>query len=457
VHRRGRGAFAGVAPDLTAGCDTRPVRLRSFRPDPALLLIGVAAFAIRVVYTIALGQHAELGLTDGSFYSISANLLADGEGYVDLFRSFEEGRMLRTAHHPPGWPALLAAFSMAGVETQFGHRLVGCLVGALVVLGVGALGRRVGGRRVGVLAAGLAAVHPTLVAADGSLMAETLAGLGVLLVLVLAFRVADRPTAGRALVLGLAIGCTALVRGEALLYGVLVVGPVAAVAARRSVASATRPFLRVSGVALAGIALVVVPWSIRNTLLFDDFVLISVNDSTVLAGANCDAAFHGPGTGAWHFSCVSRPAGRLDEAAEARVFRERGLDYLRSNADRLPAVVTARLRRTWGVWSLRATAEGRHRGTQEAGNVVWIALLLPGGAAGAYVLARQRRRVDLALLGAPVAAATIVTVVGFGMVRFRHPMELVAVVLSAVAAGAVADHLGRRQQEPTPTELHDHA
>jgi hypothetical protein len=54
------------------------------------------------------------------------------------------------------------------------------------------------------------------------------------------------------------------------------------------------------------------------------------------------------------------------------------------------------------------------------------------------VLARRRRSLELSVLLAPVAAVLVVTVVGFGMLRFRHSAELVAIVLTAVAATSLA-------------------
>ena len=421
----------------------------TWRPGAALLLVGLAAAAIRVVYTLALGQHVELGVSDASFYSAAANHLAAGDGYIDIWRSIVEAELMRTAHHPPGWPALLSVASLLGIESQLGHRLVGALLGGVVVVVVGLLGRRLVGRPVGLVAAVLAALHPTLVAADGSLMAETLAGLLLLVVLLVARETALRPAAGRALLLGVAIGLAALVRGEALLHLGLVVLPVAAMAARRGGAGQARTFVRVSALALVGTIAVVAPWTVRNTLLFDRVVLLSINDSTVLAGANCDPAYEGPGIGTWHVSCVAVPAGEGGtEAEEAAIWRERGLDHIRQHRDRLPAVVTARVLRTWGLWDVfPPPPEGRHAGTQHAGNVFWLALLVPGGIAGGVVLARRRRHLELWLLLSPVVAATVVSVVGFGMIRFRHPMELSAVVLTAVAVVALRGQFARTRDD----------
>lgn len=416
-----------------------PERAIGRPPLRPLLLIGLGAAAIRVGYTLALARHVELGISDASFYSGAANHLARGDGYIDFWRSVFEPTLVRTAHHPPGWPALLSVFSLLGVESELGHRLVGAVLGGLVVVLLGLVAWRVAGRRAGLVAAGLAAIHPTLVAADGSLMSETLAGGFVLLVVLAGLWTAQRPTPGRALALGLVIGGGALVRGEALLYLLLIAVPVAVTAAHRS-PEAVRTFLRIGIPAAAGVVAVVAPWTVRNALLFDDVVLISTNDSTVLAGANCDAAYEGPGIGSWHLDCIRPVSGT--EAEQAATWRADGLHHARAHAERLPAVVAARVARTWGVFqAFPPEAEGRHVGTQTAGNVVWLAVLLPGGVAGAVVLARRRRFLPLGMLLAPVAAATVVSVLGFGMLRFRHPMELVAVVLTAVAASAL---LGRR-------------
>jgi len=412
-----------------------------------LVAIGVAGAALRVAYVLALGRHVDLGLSDASFYSVAADLLAEGEGYVDIWRSFEfgEGELLATAHHPPGWPAFLAPFSAVGLDGELAHRLVGAVLGGAVVVLVGLVARRAAGARAGLVAAGLAAVHPTLIAADGSLMAETLAGALVLVALLLGLRVARRPTPPVALALGGAVGLGALVRGEALALLALVALPVAVAVARRS-----RPGgfdlgrgTAVLALSLVGALAVVGPWTLRNARVLGEPIPISTNESTVLAGANCPPAYEGPGLGGWDLSCVQPTA--EGEVADSDRWREEGLDHLRANLDRVPVVVPVRLLRTYGVWDpLGTDAEGRHDGTQRAGNLAWLAILLPAGVAGAVVLARRGERLLLVVLLAPVASATFVTVVGFGMIRFRHPIELSALVLAGVAADAAR----RRRRSP---------
>ena len=77
--------------------------------------------------------------------------------------------------------------------------------------------RRLAGDRAGLLAAGIAAAYPDLVAADGALMTESLFGALAAGMLLAALRLADAPGTGRAAVLGVVAGVAALARSEALL------------------------------------------------------------------------------------------------------------------------------------------------------------------------------------------------------------------------------------------------
>lgn len=430
------------------------MRLRWPPADGALLAIAAAGLALRVLYTVTLGQRVELGISDASFYSGGANALADGQGYIDIWRTLQTGVVEPTAHHPPGWPALLAVFSLVGFDTELGHRLVGVLVGAVVVFVIGLLGQRLGGRPVGLLAAGLAALHPTLVAADGSLMSETLGGLFVLVIVLAGLRALDRPSGTAAAALGVAIGAGALVRGEALLYGLLLVVPLGISVARRSEA-AWRALLRFSGFAALGASALVLPWTVRNYVQLDGLVLISTNESTLLAGANCDPAFRGPGLGGWHLSCVSGEVEPIGEVEQAAAWREDGLTYARDNRERLPIVVGARVLRTWGLYQpFPPVAEGRDEGVQTVGTAVWLAGLLPLGAVGAVLVGRQRRWTELAVLLAPICAATLVSIVGFGMLRFRHSMELMAIAFAAFALDAGVRRLRHRSGDSMPARRH---
>ena len=73
-----------------------------------------------------------------------------------------------------------------------------------------------GGARVGLLAAAIAAVYPVLIGADASLLTESLFGLCVAVAMLVAYRLLDRPSAGWALALGVVIRVASLARSEGL-------------------------------------------------------------------------------------------------------------------------------------------------------------------------------------------------------------------------------------------------
>src|SRR5207244_8269490 len=105
---------------------------------------------------------------------------------------------------------------------------------------VGLIARRLGGPRAGLIAAGIAAVYPVLVAADGAMMSETLYGLLIAAALLTALRLLDRqPGPPLAAALGALIGLATLTRAEALLLLPLLAWPVAARAQARRLLLAT--------------------------------------------------------------------------------------------------------------------------------------------------------------------------------------------------------------------------
>jgi hypothetical protein len=306
-------------------------------------------------------------------------------------------------------------------------------VAAIVALGL--LARRVAGPRAGLIAAALAAAYPVLIGADGAVMSETLLGLLVVVALLTAYALTDRPGPGRALLLGALVGLATLTRGEAALLIPLLVLPVCLrLGSRRALAA---------GLACAAFATTLAPWTIRNATTFDRFVPLSTNDGTLVAGANCRDTYHGRDIGSWQIDCV--PGGPpVDESVAAARYRDAGRDYALDHAGRWPLVVVARLGRSFGVYQpIRQArqAEGRSDGIEIAG-VFAFYLVAAGAVAGAVVL--RRRGLPLLVLCAPVALAALATAIGYGVPRFRHPADLALVVLAAVAIETAARRRGGR-------------
>ena len=381
--------------------------------------IAVGALALRLIYLYALGRNVG-GAGDYAFYNATANLIADGHFFIEPFRFVADRVVTPTAAHPPLWPLLLSGSSLLGGTSEVAHKLVGCLVGTGVVVLLGLLGRRIAGDRLGLAAAALAAVYPVLIAADASLMSEALFGLFVALAMIAALRLAEQPTVGRAAVLGAVIGLSALTRSEGVLLIVLLAAPLVL---------RTRPVLL--AVAAAAMVLVIAPWTARNWAEFGQPVLISNNDGTLLAGANCPDTYSGALLGGWSFDCISKARLSDNEAARSDRWRSEGMEYALDHPGRWPVVVPVRVLRTFDLYQPLAQsefAEGRNRTADRIGVFCFFALV-PLALLG--IVALRGRAPVLMVLLAPVAMVLITSVLGYGIPRLRHAAELPLVVLAA--------------------------
>jgi 4-amino-4-deoxy-L-arabinose transferase-like glycosyltransferase len=411
------------------------VSLRRPSFGAALAAIAAAGLAARLVYALLVMRGVPVG-GDGLEFHVLANQLAAGDGYVQPL--IVSPHHVVTADKPPLYPLVLAIPSLLGWKTLVAHRVVSCLMGAALVVGAGLLGRRVGGERVGLIAAALAAVYPLLVVLDGAVRSESLYAPLIAFALLAAYRLTDRPTAGRAVLLGALFGAAALTRSEAVLLLALVL----AVAARHLPRGARAKPLAVAALTAA---LVLAPWVVRNWAELGR-PLLSTNAGSLAYGANCHAAYYSRLIGTWpcfpHLTVA--PGG--NEADVSSRLRDQGTRYAGDHLGRLPAVAAVRLLRTFDAWSpafatqVEADIGNRDRSTYRVGVAMYY-LLVPLAIAGAVVL--RRRREPLGFLLVPFALVAAVAILGYGTPRFRVPAEIPIVVLASVALAAVA---GRRSR-----------
>jgi 4-amino-4-deoxy-L-arabinose transferase-like glycosyltransferase len=212
--------------------------------------------------------------SDSYFYFLTAKSIAAGHGYSILGHP--------TAFFPVGWPAFLAGLfvftgpSFAAVQTAN-------LVLWSVTCGLTyALGRRLGGRTVGLLAGVLVAVAPTITIYVMRAASEALFIPLLLTACLLLTRRRESPTVAEAAIAGFFLGLAILVRSTAELLPLVL--PLWLLL-RRPRRESWRAALTVAVVA----GLVLLPWALRNQTVMHSFTLSTNGGYTVWIGANPNA------------------------------------------------------------------------------------------------------------------------------------------------------------------------
>lgn len=396
---------------------------------------AVVGVAIRIVVLVQSQWNLALTQDDSGYFVRQARLVADGHGFIDPFAYlYTHGRVVRpSAQHPPLFTLLLAAADLIGLGSANGMRVVCCLVGGVGIVMIGLLGKEVAGRRVGMIAAGIAALFPVFWLADPLLLSEVLYVPLVAATLLLAFRLWKRPTLGRAAALGVVGALATLTRSEGLLLLLLVAGCV--VVLRHGLPRVQRVQLLVVTLIVAGVT--IAPWLVYNATRFEDRVLMSTNDGATIADTNCPAAYSGADLGLYVFQChVPAVDESGDESQRSQRLTRVGLDYARDHAERVPLVVAARVGRVWGVFRPIQTIEAIQRSAPTA-YVLFLSYTIVAlvGLPGFFVL--RRRRVPISPFVSAMVAVTITAAVTYGIIRFRAPGDVTFVVLAAVTVDAL--------------------
>ncbi|MEX0768105.1 MAG: glycosyltransferase family 39 protein [Microthrixaceae bacterium] len=422
-----------------------------------ILLLGLV---IRVAFVLIRQSSVELVTGDAYWYHFQAKLVAEGRGFLHPFDFYKEGIISQGADHPPGFVVVLALLDWLGIDTPQGQRLVMCVLGTASVAVIAFLGRRLGGVRVGVIAAFIAAVYPNMWINDGMLMVETVFILATAVSLLATYRYLTQPNRRDLLLLSLALTVAAMTRPEAILLFVLLLLPV--VMARRNVALKER-FIQMALAALIPI-LAFAPWVIYNQGRFEQSVLISTGAGQTLAAGNCDLTFSGPNLGFYDTKCLLPPQilepATDDRSVRDNEYREIARTYISNHSQELPKVVAARVGRVWHLYrvdqsiGLDGYVEGRAGGSAAGGfflvrEALWSYFVLtPLAVVGLFIL--QRRKFKIYPLLMQPALVTAVAAMTFGITRYRAGAEVTIVVCAAVSLGLIADKLFPRPEPAVP-------
>jgi 4-amino-4-deoxy-L-arabinose transferase-like glycosyltransferase len=344
---------------------------------------------------------------------------------------------------PSAYTQPLYGWFLAAIYLPFGRSWVAVGIAQTIVAVVTALlvleiGRRLRSTGTGVVAALITTLHPYVVWHDVHMNRELLDGLLLALVALLALLAYENRGFPAAAGTGVATGIAVLGNARLALLP-LVLAPY--------VAWRVRPGLRalaVAGVLVAGAALAVAPWLIRNKVEVGCFAITT--DSRALWKANNPNTYDVLARGGWiddvpalrgeppwpelaaDLTLAGRPT-TVDECAQMRLYRDEVLDFWRDEPGEKARLAGQAVRMLWNPVPRESDdggsgLAGEARRTVEPAFMILVYALALGG-----LFLAPRHFVALAVL--LVAYNTFAAAVFAGTVRYRTPWDFLLALLAA--------------------------
>ena len=268
---------------------------------PALLIL--LALVVRTAVVVAdTGYRPEQDAFD---YDRHARSIASGDGYPESGYVVDGGP---TALRPPGYPYFLGAVYAVSGDSVDAGRFANVALGGLAVLLLFLITRRIWGRRVGLVAAAMAAVFPPLILLSRDLLSES---LFIALELAAVLCVLNFRRAGDALrwavAAGVLTGLGALTRNP----GIVLLIPIAVGAWMLRPAFSLRA-LTAPAIVVLCTALTILPWTVRNVVELGRFVPLTSSLGFALAGTYNQGSLHDDAhPGSWRTPVVTSDYGVL--------------------------------------------------------------------------------------------------------------------------------------------------
>ncbi len=289
--------------------------LESVRLDALLMLVLFTAAIIPRAAWTAYTDRAPQGLNDPLYYNLASDLIAQGKGYTRFTgESF--------AYYPVGYPATLGALKKAGDFTGWGNsvfsaKMMNGMFGAITVLLLYLLASRIFERRVAVASGLLLAIFPSQVYYAGTILSEAeFTMLFVAALLVLAWHPWSRNGMSwrRLFISGVLLSAATMVRG------ILLVFPFILLLLWLPYLHSKRRALLQASIVFAGVLVFVVPWSVRNSIVFGEITGPSTNLGDDLCIGNAIGA-----SGHFRFvdRCFESPEEEGKTFQEVEIFRSR--------------------------------------------------------------------------------------------------------------------------------------
>ena len=398
---------------------------------------------VGILMVVPIEQHS-----DNLWYYARGVALASGQGYS------EDG--VTTAYWPPGWPGFLGLafwlFEPSPVVGQIANLVFSILI-FFISLSLGSL--IFADRIVGRLTVAILTIYPNQIGYVPVLATELFYTALLLAAVVIVVR--GGHSAARLALAGVVFGIATLTKAQTLYLPVFLFAAWWFSAGGRF---RLFPCLAKVAVVYAAMALVIVPWTGRNYLVFGEFVLISTNGGgTLLSGNNPTA---------WGDYTENDPLVRQvpndveGQVANDRLARSLALHWIENNPRAFAILVP---KKVWRLWAPDGEAEWCYQAGFNDYDKYWVLFRLARGLNQSYYtclivaflistifFVRQRATLSpYAVTGYALAVYfTAISIVFSGQSRFHFPLMP---WLAMYAAWTIALWAGRSRPAARPAAI----
>ncbi len=401
------------------------------------VILAVAALT-RLGAAVYMGDRVEPlpGIYDQLSYDALARSLLAGHGY-----SFDRAWWPATApNQPTSFWSFLYPLYLAGTYTLFGpHPLAariiqGLLLGPLTAWLLYRLGRRLFSPTVGLVAAAISSFYIYFAYYDAALMTESVYIAAILGAMVLTVEIAERPSWGKWLALGLVLGVATLQRQVVLLFLPFLLGWLLWAGRKRfRWWSILAPLLI--------LMLTLLPWTVRNYTIFHRFVLLNTNAGFAFYWAN--HPIYGTnfallsGEGPSYQDLIPTELRSLNEADMDSALLRRGIGFVWEDPGRYVLLSLSRIPEYFKFWPSPESST-----ISNISRVGSFGIFLPFMLYGLVLSIRRWRAYILPYLFIVVYSG--IHVLSWVMIRYRLPVDAVLIPFAGLAIVDLAQRIARR-------------
>jgi 4-amino-4-deoxy-L-arabinose transferase-like glycosyltransferase len=350
----------------------------------------------------------------------------DVRGYESIAQSLLTGRGFLSssqdyAHRPPVYPLFLTLiYGTFGLRNYLALKLAESVIGALTCLVIYLIGKQVWGWPVGLAGAVIAALYPCFLYYTGAVLTENLFTFLLTAATYFLLRAEQylltAPWRGKSvyyLMGGFLLGLGILTRSYiVLLVPLLFLWAILVYPTLRSALIAV-------GLVVGVTVLTILPWTVRNFLVLQEFVPLSTVGGITFWGGNNPVVGQVPDRmGRWiHYSQLpgAQELDSLPEVEKDRLAYQMGLNFLRENPHLWGPLYLAKLKR---FWSIVPNVDSRR---DKLLSLLSYGLIFPFFWIGVVAAATYQRKPWL--LWFVILVAVLNALIFYGSLRFRFPIE----------------------------------